>query len=86
MSLTRPLVAAALLGGGAFLGGVASASCTGTQNTAGVCTADRTVYRDCVYAGGDTCKEVRVNAPLCVYGWIGDRLTYQTTFCSVVTG
>ena len=80
MSLARPLAAAALIAG-AFLGGTASANCTGTANTAGVCTANRTVYEDCVYLASGTCTPVSVQGPVCVYGWIGPNLQYITSFC-----
>lgn len=80
MSLARPLAAAALVTS-AFLGGTASANCVGTQNTATACYENRPVYRDCVYTGSDTCREVTVSAPLCLYGTIVRQPAWQTVWC-----
>ena len=82
MAILRPLTLAALLTG-ALLGSTpaAASGCTGTANTAGVCTADRVVYEDCVYVVSGQCTQVTVSAPVCVYGWIGDTGYYETVWC-----
>lgn len=80
--LTRALLVVALSGGAALgMAGTANAGCYGTDNTAGACPRDVVVYRDCVHTG-DSCVDVTVSAPLCVYGWIGQTTSYQTVTCS----
>lgn len=80
-SLLRRAAVGALLVGTAVTGtGTASAACYGTQQTATVCTANATVYKDCIYLGSGVCRPITVTGPVCVYGHIGQAY-YTTVYC-----
>ena len=80
-SLLRPLLVAGLALGAVLAGNGTANACYGTQNTATACTADATVYSDCVYLGSGPCKPVSVDGPFCVYGSTAGGGRYYTVTC-----
>lgn len=72
MKARNLIVAAMIVGGNLAVMAPAHATCVGTQNTAGVCVENRTIYSDCVYVVSDTCVPVNVTGPRVVHCWLGD--------------